>query len=817
MPSSAATTATATTAPTTEPTATTPTTATSAPTTAAKATTPTSAAPASPAAALRPDDLAGYLNRTRMLVGDDVLARLATKTVAIAGCGGMGGAVAITLARMGVGGFQLADPAGFDAPDINRQWAASHATLGRNKAETYAETLRSIQPDVRLATYVEGVTEANLADFLDGADVVVDCLDVSVPPMLRVALYQHARALGLHCLSAPMLGFGAILVDAAPDGMPMEALYGRVFAEAVATSRLPATLRDLVVPEHIDAIERHLRDLKAPSVAISPMLSGALLSTEIFLLLAGDDTPGWRPPHVLPDVMVVDPIRGTYRVLPLPELVAGPPAGGGDGPAPSRASTPGAAAATAAATSGPSGQGVATTPAASTSDVPATPDGRRTALAAAGWNTVRLPHAAVAVDLLSDSWRERAPATAPPDAAAPPPATPRPADGSDLEAAIAAAYGLPHVVAVHRGRFAEALLAQAALRPGGVVATNALFPTTRHHIAHAGGRILELGRSESDDLYDPFPFKGELDLDRLAAALAGDGVGDGEAADGGAAPVQAIWLELGANAVGGQPVRLGQLRAVRILADAHGVPLFVDATRAYANAALLREHEPGQALRPLRDIVHDLCACATACTASLSKDFVTPTGGFVATADRALFVGLRDLALLAYGDGLGAADRAAAAAAVTDGAGDDAPFAARLDSVLRLHAALAARSIPVVGPPGGHAVFVDAAAFLPHLGPDDHRAAALSIAVYLAGGVRIGAQLPTPRQAAAGVDLVRLAVPVGGLTDADLATVAETFRRVHLDRARLGPWTRAGDDGGLVGALWGAYEAVGVGEERACA
>lgn len=729
---------------------------------------------AAPIAALREEDLAGYLNRTRMLLGDDALTLLATKTVAVAGCGGVGGAVAMTLARMGVGGFAVADPADFDAPDINRQWAATHATLGQNKAATYADVLRTIQPAVRLATFTEGVTEANLGAFLDGADVVVDCLDVAVPPQLRVALYQQARARGLHCLCAPMLGFGAILVDAAPDGMPMEALYGPVFAQAVATSTLPPGLRDLVVPEHIDAIERHLRALKAPSVAISPMLSAALMSTEIALILLGEGFPGWRPPHALPDVMVVDPIRGTFRVLPLTDLVAAAPPGAPPAAAPA-AGADGAAAAVV--------------------DAAAPPDARRAALAAAGHNPLRLPPAAIAVDLLSDSWRERA---LPPDAtsAGEAPGSASATAATDVAARLRDHYGLAHTVVVPRGRLAEAVLARAAVRPGTTVVANALFPTTRHHLEAAGARVVEVGIPEADDPYDPHPFKAELDLAALDRALA----------DG--ADRRAVYVELCANALGGQPVRLAHLRAVRDLAAARGVPLYVDVTRAYENAALVRAREPGQAGRPLGAIVRDLCACATAVVGGLSKDFVTPVGGFVGTDDGALGAALRDEAVLALGVDLDAGGAATLAAALAAPAVDDA-VEARLQTVRRLHDALAAAHVPVVFPPGGHAVCVDVAAWLPHLGPRDHRSLAAAHALYVAGGIRAGAHLGTPRQAAQGVELLRLAVPVGGLDDAAVERVADTFRWVHGERSTMHAWRRDGDAGGMVGAMMGAYVPAG--------
>jgi len=208
---------------------------------------------------------------------------------------------------------------------------------------------------------------------------------------------------------------------------------------------------------------------------------------------------------------------------------------------------------------------------------------------------------------MSDSWRERAlpmttasKTTASPNGAtgstscATPDAVP---SAADLEALLTACYGLPHIVPVHRGRLAEALLAEALLakaliRPGATVVTNAVFPTTRFHLESAGALVLELGLSEADDLNDPHPFKGELDLDRLAGVLAGeDGPHNGaRAGDVGAhndhapfdpkrspSPILAIYIELGANAIGGYPVRLSHLRAVRDLAADHGEPVLLDA------------------------------------------------------------------------------------------------------------------------------------------------------------------------------------------------------------------------------------------------
>ncbi|MFI0607486.1 MAG: beta-eliminating lyase-related protein [Anaerolineae bacterium] len=719
---------------------------------------PTAAVDADPVLASADEHRRAFLNRTLMLLGDEAVRLLGTRTVAVAGCGGVGGAAAITLARMGVGGFILADPGLFDPPDINRQWAATRDTLGRNKAEVYEEVLRSIDPGLRVRSYSEGLTDDNVETFLDGADVVIDCLDIAVSGELRARLYQAARARGIYALCAPALGFGAALAIGAPDGLPMEAVFGKMLGEATARSTLPPGLRQLVVPEHLDACERHLSSLRVPSIAISPALASALMSAEIYLLLSGPQAPGWRPPPCLPQLLVVDPIRMTYQVVDIRDLAGAPAAPPPPLPQPPPVPPPPPAAAGPAA--GP--------PRADPDLAEAEREARRRGLAAAGYNTNLLPPDAVAIDLLSDSWRERTPLDGPREPA------PIPVDG--LEARLAELYGYPHNLPVFRGRFAEALLAEALIQPGRRVVCNALFPTTRHHLAARGAILQELGIAAAHASQDPHPFKGDLDLDALRAALA-----EGD--------VQAVVVELCANTLGGHPVSLANLRAAGRLTAAAGIPLLLDATRAWENAALIRDREPGQQERRLGDIVREICACSTACAASLSKDFISPVGGFIGSRSPETHVQLRDRAVLAYGQELSAAEAATLGRAMATHPEQPGGAEDRAGLARRLHGALREAAVPVFEPAGGHAVFVDAQAFLPDLPAAAHPTAALCNALYVAGGLRAGANPAAPSAEAAGArEVLRLALPLGR-TEAEgaafVAAVVAAFERVAAERGAI--------------------------------
>lgn len=703
------------------------------------------------------------LHRTIALLGAEPIDALRSKTVAIGGCGGVGGAACLTLARMGVGGFILADPGEFDEPDINRQWGASRDTLGRNKADVYAEALKAINPGLRIRIHTEGVQDDNVAEFVAGADLLIDCLDMRVPMERRVRMFDAARARGVYSITAPVLGFGCAVLVAAPDGMPMVAVGGMI-DRASSDSALPELLRDLYVPEHLAATERLMPEHRVPSVAPGPSLASALVCTESLLILAGATIPGWRPPLCLPRLLAVDMVRMSYRVVDLAaflERMAFP----GDRSRPADAPPP----QTSVASS----------------------DGLANVLEQVGWNTNLLPHEVVAVDLLTDSWSELS---------AKPPLPAEPGDASAAlarcEQAIQGLYGYRQVMPVFRGRFAEAILAKAIVRPGAAVACNALFPSTRFHLESSGAELVDVGVESASDLGDAHPLKGNVDLERLGGAL-----GEGK--------IQAVYVELAVNATGGHPVSLANLRALREATAAARIPLVLDATRAFENAALLRERDAGLAGRSLTGLVREMCDCSDACATSLTKDFQAPMGAFIGANQPELFSRLCDLRL-AFGDGLDGEGRSRLCRALrVDPEQAGAGALARVRQVRRLWEALREMGVPVVEPVGGHAVFVDAAALLPHVAAGQFAAVAACNAVFVLSGVRGGVSFLSAHHERAQAQIVRFAVPVGRHGDAELDRLVTGFRRLMDARASVSGLMRVGGPAGAVGRFVATYRPLG--------
>jgi len=702
-----------------------------------------------------------FLNRTMLMLGQEAVDTLRTKTVAVAGCGGQGGSACLTLARMGVGGFILADPKPFDEPDINRQWAANLTTLGRNKAEVYDELLRQINPDVRVRAHTEGITDANVTDFLAGADILIDCLDVAVAPALRAKMFAGARSAGLYAATGAMISFGGVMAVAAPDGLPMDLINAHE-DESIRDSHLPKFLEEIFVPEFVRRVERTIGQFKAPSIAVSPALLGLMLSTEAVVALLGSSMPGWRPPVCLPNLMVVDLLRMTYRVAKLEEFMDAPAAPAQPPADPSvEVASPPAEAAQAA---------------------------RRAVLSKVGWNTNLLPHEAVQVDLLTDSWSEIPGAQTDEEIARP--------TAVQTEDVLRGQLGYRFFVPVFRGRFAESLLAR-TIRPGGIVVCNSLFPTTRFHMQSGGLDVRELACPQAFDAIADAPFKGDLDIAALGELLFGP---EGQ-------KVRAVYMELAVNATGGHPVSAANLRAVRELTAQRGIPVLLDTTRAFENAELVRQREPGYADRSLGSIVRELCAYSDACAGSLTKDFRCRVGGYVGTNHMEMFVGVRDLTL-AMGDGLDAAGFAAMRAALARCAEWNAQSQARVAQAANLHKELAARGVAVLSPPGGHGVFIDVRAMLPHVTADRFPAQTLTNELFIAAGVRGSENLITPAQAESGTCLLRLALPLGGLNAQAQSAVVEGLASLLDRRQSIRGLRRTGGPAGVLGQFAGTFAPI---------
>src|SRR3954463_5013630 len=289
--------------------------------------------------------------------------------------------------------------------------------------------------------------------------------------------------------------------------------------------------------------------------------------------------------------------------------------------------------------------------------------------------------------------------------------------------------GMPHVLPTHQGRASERILFELVGGPGKVIPSNNHFDTTRANIEHSGARAVDLVIDEGKQPRARHPFKGNLDVAKLEALIAREGPDR----------IPLCMVTVTNNSGGGQPVSLENLRAVRAVCGRHGIPLFLDACRFAENAWLIREREPGQVGRSPRAIAREMFDLADGATISAKKDGLVNIGGVLLMRDDALAARANNLLILTEGfvtyGGLAGRDLEAMAQGFTEVL-DEHYLEYRLRSVEYLGEHLLAAGVPIVEPPGGHAVYIDAAAFCPHLSPDQFPGQALACALYRHAGIR---------------------------------------------------------------------------------
>jgi len=345
--------------------------------------------------------------------------------------------------------------------------------------------------------------------------------------------------------------------------------------------------------------------------------------------------------------------------------------------------------------------------------------------------------------------------------------------------------GLEHAIPTHQGRAAEFLLFGACVQRGQLVPSNTHFDTTRANIEDRGAIALDLPCAEGLDTASSHPFKGDMDLVALERALVEHG-----------ARVPLVMITATNNAGGGQPVSLANLRALSQLCRRHGKPLFLDACRFAENAWLLKLREEGLAARTPREIARAMFELVDGCTMSAKKDGLANIGGFLALRDGALAERVRARMVVTEGfptyGGLSGRDLDAIAQGLVEVLEPDY-LDYRHASIRYVVDRLAAAGVPVVQPAGGHAIFLDAARFLPQLGWREYPGQALALELYLEGGIRaceVGSVMLARRDAAgaelpARHELVRLAVPRRTYTQSHMDYVIEIVRRVHERRGSV--------------------------------
>jgi tryptophanase len=332
--------------------------------------------------------------------------------------------------------------------------------------------------------------------------------------------------------------------------------------------------------------------------------------------------------------------------------------------------------------------------------------------------------------------------------------------------------GFRHIIPTHQGRAAERILFHSLLKPGDVVPNNNHFDTTRANVEVEGAEARDLVIAEGRVPSQVHPFKGNMDLAALERTLERDGE-----------RVPLVMVTVTNNAGGGQPVSLENLRGVRALCDRYRKPFFLDACRFAENAYFVKQREPGQASRTPKEIAREMFSLADGCTMSAKKDGLANIGGFLALNDEAWAERCRNLLILTEGfptyGGLAGYDLEAVARGLEEVV-EEPYLRYRLRSIEYLHERVAAAGVPVLRPAGGHAVYLDARALLPHVPPLAYPGIALANALYVEAGIRgveIGTVMfgrrPDGSEQPGAMDLVRLAVPRRVYTQSHVDYVAE--------------------------------------------
>ncbi len=412
-----------------------------------------------------------------------------------------------------------------------------------------------------------------------------------------------------------------------------------------------------------------------------------------------------------------------------------------------------------------------------------TPEQREVLLAKAGYNVFRIDAADVLIDLLTDSgtgamsseqWAGIM-------------------RGDESYAGATSFYrlrdrvqeltGFTEILPTHQGRASERILFEVMTGPGMVVPNNNHFDTTRANVEHSGAQALDLVIDEGRDAKSRYPFKGNMCIERLERLFA----------DVGAERIPLVMLTITNNSGGGQPVGMENIRAVRRVCDKHGVPFFLDACRFAENAYLNKLRDPSLADRSVSSIVRETFDLSDGATISAKKDGLVNIGGLLLFRDAQLAQQARNLLIMTEGfptyGGLAGRDLEAMAQGLEEVVHEDY-LHYRLRSIEYLGERLLAGGVQIVEPPGGHAVYIDAKAFCPHIPPSHFPGQAVVCALYLHAGIRaveIGSLMFGGDGHPPEMELVRLAMPRRVYTQSHVDYVVEAVLEVYAGRDKLKP------------------------------
>lgn len=404
-----------------------------------------------------------------------------------------------------------------------------------------------------------------------------------------------------------------------------------------------------------------------------------------------------------------------------------------------------------------------------------TRDERERLLRAAHYNLFLLPAADVLIDLLTDSGTG---AMSTHQWAALMEGDESYAGSKSFErfrASIQDIFGYRHVIPTHQGRAAERILFGVTCKKGDVVPNNTHFDTTRANVEFVGAEAVDLLIAEGREPSNKHPFKGNMDVVALEALIARVG----------RKRIPLVMLTITNNSGGGQPVSMENIRQVSSVCRRHGIPLYFDACRFAENSYFIKLREKGYESKTPKQIAQEIFSHGDGCTMSAKKDGMANIGGFLCTNDDLLAQQEKDLLILTEGyptyGGLAGRDLEAIAVGVQEALEEDY-LRYRIASTAYLGNHIAEQGVPIVQPPGGHAIYLDARAFLPHIPVEQFPGVALAAELYLEGGIRSVEIGRLMFGAAAQMDLVRLAIPRRVYTQSHVDFVVEVILEVWKKR-----------------------------------
>jgi len=407
-----------------------------------------------------------------------------------------------------------------------------------------------------------------------------------------------------------------------------------------------------------------------------------------------------------------------------------------------------------------------------------TRDEREQLLRRAHYNLFQLPSEAILIDLLTDSGtaamstQQWAAMMQGDESYAGSPSFER------FRQTVQEIFGYKHVIPTHQGRAAERILFSVMCKKGDVVPNNTHFDTTRANVEFAGAEAVDLLVPEGKDPARSYPFKGNMDVAALEQLI--DRIG--------ARRIPLVMLTITNNSGGGQPVSLENMRAVRAVCQRHAIPLYLDACRFAENAYFIKLRERGYEHHTPRQIAQEIFSLGDGCTMSAKKDGLANIGGFLCTNNDSLAQQEENLLILTEGyptyGGLAGRDLEAIAVGLREALEEDY-LHYRIVSTAYLGRHIADQGVPIVQPPGGHAVYIDARAFLPNIPPEHFPGVALACELFLEAGIRsveIGTLMFGQHAA---MDLVRLAIPRRVYTQSHIDYVVEAILNVWQRREQI--------------------------------